>query len=261
MSKGGPPDKGRVRIAPLPRRGARPRESRDRQQPALEPTPEQMRRGSFTRETGKVQRGTVDAAPYRRQPLFETLAKTMTTIDLDGLAALRFYRTSHEATAASLTRCALDISSGGGGEPSHIPPGLDAGYLVRRCDQAMGAVASTMRKVALEDRTFSDIAIERFGGRKQNWLITEEESGAAAVRKENRKRKFPDRLPLPRFEDKIVPRSGRHREIIRDEFLLALSKLVVAHRELTGPVKRQDRGRMGEPSLAELTRPPDLDAA
>lgn len=187
----------------------------------VKPTPEQMRGGRFARETGKVKRGQVDAAPYRRQPLFETLFKTRgTCITDEGLRALRFYRDRYEATAASLTRCALDVRLGGGGS-SCLPPLLDADYIIRQCDTAMGAYAPTMRAVALEDQSFSDVAIARFGSRTQNWLEMEKQRG--------RTKKGAKMV----FVDKIVPKSGRHREIIKEEFAAGLELLIKAVRRYT----------------------------
>lgn len=189
--------------------------------PRLGPTPEQMKGGRFERESSKTAHGQVNAVAYRRQPLFETLAKGKSAIDLEGLAALRFYRNRYEETAQSLTRCALDIEARGGGLPLCLPPGLYSDDAVRRCDAAMGAVADTVRAVALEDTSFSDVAIARFGSRKQSWIETEKHRGRT---KKGGKMAF---------VEKIVPISGRHREIIRDEFLLGLKRLTAAVRQMT----------------------------
>lgn len=221
-------------------------------EPRVGPTPEQMRGERFKKRSSKTSHGQVSAVAYHRQPLFETLAKTG-TVDVDGLRALRFYRNQFEEAAHSLTRCALDVQTGGGGMPSCLPPGAGADWTVQRCESAMGAVVDTVRAVALEDKSFSDVAIERFGGRKQNWLVQEEKSGRTKARAQNKDRTKPK--PLPRFVDKIVPKSGRHREIIRDEFLLGLKRLKEAHRLLA--TTEQSHKAKDLPSLAELTQPGD----
>jgi hypothetical protein len=184
----------------------------------VKPTPEQMRRAQYEPQSAKTHKGQVTSSAYRRRPLFETLAKGKSGIDADGLRALRFYRDRYEGTAKSLTRCALDIEGRGGGDPHRLPPGLDADYIVKRCDAEMGAVADTMRAVALEDQSFSEVAIARFGSRTQSWIEQEKVRGRT---------KKGGKL---RFVEKIVPKSGRHREIIRDEFLLGLERLKEAVR-------------------------------
>jgi hypothetical protein len=149
----------------------------------VKPTPEQMRRAHYEPQSAKTHKGQVTSSAYRRRPLFETLAKGKSGIDADGLRALRFYRDRYEGTAKSLTR----------------PPGLDADYIVKRCDAEMGAVADTMRAVALEDQSFSEVAIARFGSRTQSWIEQEKVRGRT---------KKGGKL---RFVEKIVPKSGRHR--------------------------------------------------
>jgi hypothetical protein len=185
--------------------------------PKLRPTPEQMRRGSFRQTPVKTDQGQVTSSAFRRQPLFETLAKGNSGIDAEGLRALRFYREAHEATARSLTRCALDAEGrGGGGVPLGLPPSMLADYRLKTCEDAIADLLPTMRAVVLEDQSFSAIAIERFGGRKQNWLVQEESRGRI---KKGGKMKF---------IDKIVPRSGRHRELIKEEFARGVKRLTKA---------------------------------
>lgn len=162
---------------------------------------------------------------YRRQPLFETLWKQKGSgISIEGLHALRYYRTRFEETEQSLTRCALDIQGRGGGAEAPLPRGVDAFMLVGEganrtldlLEQAMGSVADTVRAVAIEDRSYSDVAIQRWGSRKQSWIIQPAGKAGRASHVE-----------------KIVPKSGRHREAIRQEFLLGLSRLVRAVQIIT----------------------------
>lgn len=186
---------------------------------AAAPTPEQQQKATFERGSSKTAHGQVNSVAYRRQPLFETLFKGRNSgISLDALTAMRVYRERHEATATSLTKCALDIQGRGGGLPSCLPPGLEADYLVRHIETALGPLADTMRRVVLEDQSFSDVAIARFGSRVQNWIESEKQR----VRTKKGARMV--------FVEKIVPKSGRHREIIRDEFMAGLDRLVAAVR-------------------------------
>lgn len=60
------------------------------------------------------------------------------------------------------------------------------------------------------DLTFSEAATKRFGSREQDWI----DIGSG-------KRK-------PRTVIKLVPKSGAHRQIIRDEFFTGLRLLVEA---------------------------------
>lgn len=183
------------------------------------PTPEQRQKATFERSSSKTAHGQVNSVAYRRQPFFETLAKGRNSgVSLDALTAMRVYRERYEATATSLTKCALDIQGRGGGLPSCLPPGLDADYLVRHIETALGPLADTMRRIVLEDQCFSDVAIERFGSRVQSWIESEKQRGRT---------KKGARMV---FVEKIVPKSGRHREIIRDEFMAGLDRLVAAVR-------------------------------
>lgn len=201
------------------------------EQDRLGPTPEQRRHGVF--RLGDV----VDKAAngvtinigkaYRREPLFETLAKDHRSgIDTEGLRALRYYRARFEETEVSLTRCALDVQGRGGGDTAPLPRGVDpfmfigagANRTLDRLEQAMGAVADTVRGVAIEDRSYSDLAIARWGSRKQSWIKQPGRKGQGGK---------------ATFSEKIVPKSGRHREAIRQEFLLGLARLVDAVQLLT----------------------------
>lgn len=186
----------------------------------LGPTPEQMRGGLFVRESAGTAHGQVNAVAYRRQPLFETLAKGKNSgISLDGLAALRFYRNRHEEAAQSLTRCALDIEARGGGLPLCLPPGVFADEALRHCEAAMGVIADTMRAVALDDQNYSDVAKARFGSRE----VSRIDIGTGR--------------DAPRHYTTIEPKSGRHREIIREEFLRGLGRLIGAVTTLTSTAR------------------------
>lgn len=202
MSKRGITDKTRQALAEVaPKPAARP--SRPRSKPSA-PTPEQMAKADYVRR---------NSLTYRRQPLFETLAKTHDWISDDALLALRMYREWFEASNKSLTRCSLDVEGRGGGMPSGLPPIIGASFSLQLCRAAIGAIADVFDKVALEDKSFSDVAIERFGSRRSTWI----QQPSAKAARQGRPAKF---------VEKIVPRSGRHREIIAHEFRAGLKRLV-----------------------------------
>lgn len=247
MGKGkgeGLSDKAKAMLTPAAQRVAEARKAAAGRAPIVKPTPEQMRGERFKRETTDTRHGQVVSIGYRREPLFETMAKTG-VIDAAGLKALRYYRNRHEETAHSLTRCALDVQTGGGGMPSCLPAGAGLDYEVRRLEAAIGAVVDTVRAVALEDQSFSEVAIARFGSRKQSWLESEKSRGRT---------KKGGKLA---FVEKLVPKSGRHREIVRDEFLLGLGRLIKVHAQITSTAAApaSASGSTSPPSLAELTRP------
>lgn len=193
-------DKMKAALAKAARGGDKPVDAavETSKQTPSEPTPEQHRKGVFERGGSKIERGQVSALAYRRQPRFETLAKDKDGgISDDALRAMRFYRERFEASNRSLTRCALDVTGrgGGGGTPS-APPTIMADHAVRTIEAAIGAYITTVRAIVLDDQTFSEVAIERFGGKAN--------------------------------VDKPMPRSGRHRQIVRDEFMAGLTRLTSA---------------------------------
>jgi len=194
-------------------------------EPSLGPTPEQRAKAAYVRKGGKVEKGQVGKAAYTRQHLFEKLAKTH-GISEAGLAALRYYRKAHEEQDASPTRCALDDEGRGGGVPLCLPfsisdmllEDLAGGTLVDALERHLGHTLTTMRAVALEDQSFSTIAIARFGSRVVPWI---EQEQMRRVDRSGRK---------ARYVDKVVPISGRHRQIIADEFQVGVERLIEAHR-------------------------------
>ena len=198
------------------------------------PTPEQHNHATYVVQdvVNKMANGVTIrvSKAYRRQPIFETLWKQNGSgISIEGLHALRYYRARHEETEQSLTRCALDVQGRGGGAEAPLPRGVDAFMLVGegaqrtmdRLHQAMGSVADTVRAVALDDQSYSEVAIQRWGSRKQHWIKQPDASGGNAASVE-----------------KLVPKSGRHREAIRQEFLLGLGRLIQAVQLLTASTVR-----------------------
>lgn len=174
----------------------------------VQPTPEQQLRVRY--ERGKVtnEMGQTIGVSYQRRPLIETMG-AKGQIAPDELAALRYYRTAFDRCERSATKSCLNNDGSGGGFLSTagfadigIPASvLDAKMRLEICERVMGANVDTMRSVALHDLSFSQVAIQRFGGRDQEWIVEGE------------------------HRYKIVPKSGRHREIIREEFVTGLRAL------------------------------------
>lgn len=207
--------------------------SSEPEQPRLGPTPEQRAKAEYARRGGKVEKGQVGAAAYARLPLFEKLAKTH-NISAEGLAALRFYRAAFEAQDSSPTRCALNDEGRGGGVPLCLPfsissmllSDLAGGTILNVVERQLGHALATMRAVALEDQTFSAVAIARFGSRIVPYVEQE--------RRRPRNRKG-EKL---RYVDKVVPISGRHRQIIADEFTAGVDRLIHAHAPYASTARR-----------------------
>ncbi|MBB4857183.1 hypothetical protein HNO88_000490 [Novosphingobium chloroacetimidivorans] len=199
------------------------------------PTPEQSDRVNYQKTTHTDEMGAKVGFGYRREPWFETLNRaSANAITRDELLALRFYRAAFDRCERSPTKSCLNVGVGGGlRDPgssivSSTPAIVEARRKVRLCESVLGSWLVTVRAVALQDRSFSDIAIERFGGRKQDWIIVDE-----PVLKDGRPVKVGGKvLTAPVTREKIVPRSGRHRETIRQEFYAGLRLLTKQVRTL-----------------------------
>jgi hypothetical protein len=184
--------------------------------------------GFFTEKPVAVrtEKGQVVGRAFRRQPYFATLAKLPADpktpkghrlITSDQLRAMRFYRAAWEATQASETHCALDVSLAGGSasfEPN-IPMQMWESGRVADCERHLaGWLLATLRAVVLDDQSFSGVAMNRWGSRERQRIIV-------GKGKEQ-----------PRVVSEIVPRSSAHAATVRDEFLKAvaiLSSSVGAH--------------------------------
>ena len=171
------------------------------------PTPEQMKRANYDLcdivdvEPGKT--AVTIGKAYRREPYFEELARRDGTgIGADDLRCLRYYRNRFEASQRSPVKSVLNRDQGGGSGEGPMLAALissdDFKFLERG---VLGATVHTLRAVALEDKSYAQVAMERWGSREQQWIVKGE------------------------HKTKLVPKSGRHAEAIRDEFLNALAKL------------------------------------
>lgn len=199
-----------------------------------EPTPEQAARVQYQRGEVRNEAGQRIGVAYRRKPLFETMTDSG-RLAPDEAAALRYYRGAFDRCERSPTKSCLNITMGGGGRglPAELANAtqstIEAKRRLRLCEAILGVNLATMRAVALEDRSFSDVAIERYGARRQNWIVVDEpvlRYGRPVV---------VDGKPQTRaaHREKIVPRSGRHREVIRAEFQAGVRALTDHVRALT----------------------------
>jgi len=169
-------------------------------------------------------------AAYRRRPLYVTMAKKADRFTWEQLNAMRLYRSVFDRCERSPMGCALSVGSAGGRGlmPSsfiHASPGVvEAKRKLAMLERDLGASLSTLRSVILEDKSFSVIAMERFGCRTRSWIIIDEPvilKGRPAMA---------DGKPITRavHREDIVPRSGRDRAVIAKEFYSGLKLLTEA---------------------------------
>ncbi|WP_157222590.1 hypothetical protein [Novosphingobium sp. AP12] len=164
--------------------------------------------GQVTTETGLL-----FGFAYRRRPLIESMGVSG-GLSPDELNALRFYRTAFDRSERSPMRSCLNISGVGGTNAASnlmnaTPAMIDAKRKVRFCESGLGPLLTTMRGVVLDDRSFSDLAMDRFGSR-----LVKASSGRT----------------------RVAPKSGRHREAIRQEFIAGMRVLTdqIRHMITTG---------------------------
>lgn len=174
------------------------------------PTREQKKRGRFELQeiVDKGDRGSIKIGKaYRREPYFEELARREATgIGGDELRALRYYRNAYEAAARSEVRSNLNRDMPGGSSEGPLLAQLYATSDVVHLERGIGAVVHTLRAVAIEDKSYAEVAMDRWGSRQQHWIDVNK-AGAEMHR------------------TKIVPKSGKHPGLIREEFLLAVRRL------------------------------------
>jgi hypothetical protein len=149
---------------------------------------------------------------YQRQPRFETIEG----LPDGGYRALKRYRAAFDRSEQSATKSALDIRPRGGGQEAALlrtEAIAGATWEVDRIEAGVKpALWPTLRSVALLDKDFSAVAIERYGSR--------EISHVDAAK------------PGAKVRTAIVPKSGRHRAAIREEFMMAVDQLIRAVRPL-----------------------------
>lgn len=140
----------------------------------VDPTPEWLARYNHVKDSPTTSSGFKMAARpiYRKHPWFESLCGRDDAFNDEDLAALRYYRNAYEAAQHSETKCSLASmvhgSGGGNGEPSLAA--ARAKSVLARLEPALGSLLVTMRAIALEDLTYEQVAMARFGYRHADYF-------------------------------------------------------------------------------------------
>lgn len=202
---------------------------------AQQPTPEMLARAEFDYGPVKSEMGVQVGAAYRRRALYLTMAKKPGRFTWEELNAMRLYRSVFDRCERSPMACALSADSAGGrgiGATSFIhasPAVVEAKRKLAMIERGLGKALSIMRAVVLEDRSFSVIAIDRYGSRTRNWIVVDEpvlKNGVPVI--ENGK-------PVMRavHREDVAPKSGRDRARVAKEFYAGLKLLVAAVERMT----------------------------
>jgi hypothetical protein len=215
--------------------------ARKRKRPAqpepLKPTPEWIARYGERQVSTLSDSGFKMGRAYLREPWFESLIKRDWTeaqrekrepaFTIDDLHALRGYRNACEAAMRSETRSSVNLERGGTGERGEQSPALArARRTIAMLEARLGPTLSTMRAVAIDDMSYAQVAMARFGARETD--VYDDATGT--------------------FRTKQAPRSGRHPTRIREEFQDGVKRL--SHRapaEMPAPAGR------GSPPVSEPT--------
>jgi hypothetical protein len=204
---------------------------------ALSPTPEMLKRVEYQFGPVKTEMNIQIGSAYHRRPHYLTLAKRL-DVDFDQLAAMQAYRSIFDRCERSPYSSCLAAAQGSGGGRAlgpasflHATPAVvEAKRKLALIERGLGAVLGTMREVVLQDRSFSEIAMERYGCRRRSWIIVDE-----PLIRDGRQvmlNGVPQTHTVTREE--IVPRSGRDRERIAAEFRQGLKLLTTAAQRLSG---------------------------
>lgn len=131
-----------------------------------EPTPEQMRHGSYAVQD------VVDKLPggkqislgkaYRKHRMLEKLARQGLFSEAEA-KALRHYQHHADTAERSPVRDSLNKQRGGSGTGPTVEY-LNACRVRDDCERAAGQLADILRAVIIDDLSLSDWAIQRFGG-------------------------------------------------------------------------------------------------
>jgi hypothetical protein len=184
----------------------------------LKPTPEWIARYGDRQISPTTDAGFKMGRAYMREPWFESLVKRDWTeaqrekrdpaFTIDDLHALRRYRNACEAAMRSETRSSLNLERGGTGERGEQSPALvRARRNVAMLEALLGPTVTTMRAVAVDDMSYAQVAMARFGAREVD--VYDDATGT--------------------FRTKQAPRSGRHPTRVREEFQDGVKRL--SHRQ------------------------------
>lgn len=179
----------------------------------FEPTPEQQQHAVYVEQdiVDVLSKGRVTLGKaFRKQPRFESI----NDLDADQLKALRFYRAAFDDSERSMTKSALDVRPRGTGGSNGALAAMETRAFGARTlaeiEASLGALVHILRDIALHDLTFTEAAIKRYGGREVDYIIVGKGDEP------------------PRTAVKLKPKSGTHRQIIRDDFFQGLRLLMAA---------------------------------
>lgn len=203
---------------------------------AEQPTPEMQARVEYDYAPVKTEMGVQIGSAYRRRPLYLTMAKKAGRFTYDQMQALALYRTVFDRCERSPFASCLAAEQGGGrgvGPASFIhasPAVVEAKRKLGLLERCLGQTLATMREVVLYDRSFSEIAMERYGFRTRAWIRIDE-----PVLRDG-KPVMVGGKPLLRavHREDIAPRSGRDREKVAQEFNRGVQLLTTAAARLAG---------------------------
>ncbi len=194
----------------------------------LEPTPEWRARYDHQQVSPTNASGQkIGGRPYLRRPWYESLfdrddALAKPLFSEGARKAVELYRANAEMAERSETKCSLAslLPRPGGRSDGPSDSIARAKDHIRWAEALMGPFVQTVRAVAIDDMPYEQVAMARFGSRDVEYF--DAETGALSFK--------------PR------PRSGRHTQRIREEFVAGVKLLTAAGRAApvsVGPVVKR----------------------
>lgn len=225
----------------------RERDVIDVRKPVMAPTPEQAQRAVYVEGPvhDRLPGGgrTIRGRAFQRQARFESV-EGLTAVQL---RALRTYRQAFDETEMSEVKSQLDVGPGGGAGGSdaaiaRVERMAFAGASLQRIEARIPThLLATLRAVALHDKDFKAVAMERFGSR--------------TVQRVDASRK------KPKVTTSLEPLSGRHRERIRGEFMEAAAVLAAGMPKKDRPAPAPVTGSVSSDQPPAQVDPAFLDDA
>jgi hypothetical protein len=172
------------------------------------PTPEWLERYNHIKDSPTTSSGFKMGRVYRKEPWFESLCARDDALTDDNAVALRYYRNTFEAAQHGKIKCTLASMVYGANEGDGHPTEalLRARESLLRMEALLGGTLHTVRAVAIEDLTYEQVAMARYGYRYAEYF--DAASGTLEYR--------------PR------PKSGRHPTKIKIEFIEGVRLLTAA---------------------------------
>jgi len=231
----------------------------------VSPTPEWLARYNHVKDSPTTASGFKMAARpvYRKQPWFESLCGRDDAFTDEDLTALRYYRNAYEQSQRSETRCALASmvhgSGGGNGEPSLAV--ARAKSVLEHLEPALGSLLTTMRAITLEDLTYEQVAMARFGYRYDDFY--DSASGTFTQRPRNTSGRNPGKIKAEFVAGaKLLTAAMLGRRAAANANGPAVGEMPVegvpVHRQLSDAIYR--RNGMGRPVASIIIAQATMDA-